>query len=99
MEPTTEIRRLLDVMPASGRMMTKIVSKPEQAKVIDSPFPLPWNQERPLFINFDLWRLVISTYLVMDVSAIRCIPWISTDKLIWFMFQQNLCEICSLKLI
>lgn len=47
MEPTAEIRRLLDVMPASARMLTKIVSKPQQAKVIDASFPLPWNQERP----------------------------------------------------
>ena len=41
MEPNIEIRRLLDVMPASGRMMTKIVSKPEQKQVIDAAFPLP----------------------------------------------------------
>jgi hypothetical protein len=52
-----EISRLLDVMPASGRMLTKIVSKPQQAKVIDAPFTPPWNREsRPIYINFDLWR-------------------------------------------
>jgi hypothetical protein len=38
MESNIEIRRLLDVMPASGRMMTKIVSKPEQQQVIDTAF-------------------------------------------------------------
>ena len=53
----TEISRLLDIMPASGRMLTKIVSKPQQSKVIDTPFPLPWNRDsRPIYINFDLWR-------------------------------------------
>ncbi len=52
-----EISRLLDVMSASGRMLTKIVSKPEQLKVIDAPFAPPWNREsRPIYINFDLWR-------------------------------------------
>ncbi|MDJ0660130.1 MAG: DUF3318 domain-containing protein [Crocosphaera sp.] len=52
-----EISRLLDVMPASGRMLTKIVSKPQQSKVIDAPFAPPWNREsRPIYINFDLWR-------------------------------------------
>ena len=56
MNPEPEIRRLLDVMPASGRMLTKIVSRPQQSQVIDTPFPLPWSQERPIFINFDLWR-------------------------------------------
>ena len=42
-------------MPASGRMLTKIVSKPQQTTIIESPFPLPWSSERPIFINFDLW--------------------------------------------
>ena len=52
-----EISRLLDIMPASGRMLTKIVSKPQQSKVIDAPFAPPWNREsRPIYINFDLWR-------------------------------------------
>ncbi|EAZ92539.1 DUF3318 domain-containing protein [Crocosphaera chwakensis] len=52
-----EISRLLDIMPASGRMLTKIVSKPQQSKVIDAPFASPWNREsRPIYINFDLWR-------------------------------------------
>ncbi|MDJ0579586.1 DUF3318 domain-containing protein [Crocosphaera sp.] len=52
-----EISRLLDIMPASGRMLTKIVSQPQQSKVIDAPFSPPWNREgRPIYINFDLWR-------------------------------------------
>ncbi len=80
MEPTTEIRRLLDVMPASGRMMTKIVSKPEQGKVIDSPFPLPWNQERPLFINFDLWRRLSKPQ--RDLLLLRTVCWLTGVK--WF---------------
>lgn len=52
-----EIDRLLELMPASGRMLTKIVSKPQQTEVIDAPFPAPWRWEsRPIYINFDLWR-------------------------------------------
>jgi hypothetical protein len=80
MEPTAEIRRLLDVMPASGRMMTKIVSKPEQAKVIDSYFPLPWNQERPIFINFDLWRRLSKPQ--RDLLLLRTVSWLTGIK--WF---------------
>ncbi|MBD2213482.1 DUF3318 domain-containing protein [Calothrix sp. FACHB-156] len=79
MEPTAEIRRLLDVMPASARMLTKIVSKPQQAKVIDASFPLPWNQERPIYINFDLWfRLGKSQrdlLLLQTVSYLTGIKW------------------------
>ena len=80
MEPTTEIRRLLDVMPASGRMMTKIVSKPELALVINSAFPLPWNQERPIFINFDLWRRLSKPQ--RDLLLLRTAAWLTGVK--WF---------------
>ena len=57
MQLDSEISHLLDLMPASGRMFTKIVSRPEQSKVIDFSFPRPWNTEtRPIYINFDLWK-------------------------------------------
>ncbi|MDZ8053082.1 MAG: DUF3318 domain-containing protein [Aulosira sp. ZfuVER01] len=80
MEPNAEIRRLLDVMPASGRMIAKIVSKPEQAKVIDAFFPLPWNQERPIYINFDLWfRLTKSQ---RDLLLLQMVSWLTGVK--WF---------------
>ncbi|MBV9388217.1 MAG: DUF3318 domain-containing protein [Chroococcidiopsidaceae cyanobacterium CP_BM_ER_R8_30] len=83
MELTTEIRRLLDLMPASGRMMTKIVSKSEQAKVIDSPFPLPWNRERPVYINFDLWRRLPKQQrdllLLSKVSWLVGVRWLKPD--------------------
>jgi len=80
MEPTTEIRRLLDLMPASSRMIAKIVSKPQQSKVIDSPFPLPWNQERPVFINFDLWRRLSQPQ--RDLLLLRMVSWLTGVK--WF---------------
>lgn len=80
MEPNFEICRLLDVMPASGRMITKIVSKPEQPKVIDVSFPLPWNQERPIYINFDLWfRLTKSQ---RDLLLLQTVSWLTEVK--WF---------------
>lgn len=80
MEPTTEIRRLLDLMPASGRMMTKIVSKREQPKVIDTVFPLPWQPQRRILINFDLWhRLSIPQ---RDLLLLRTVSWLTSVK--WF---------------
>ncbi len=80
MEPTVEIRRLLDVMPASGRMMTKILSKPEQAKVIDASFPLPWNWERQIYINFDWWRRLSKPQ--RDLLLLRTVCWLIGVK--WF---------------
>jgi len=55
MNPDAEIRRLLDVMPASGRMNTELLSKPDQPKVLDSPVPMPWSMRRKIWINFDRW--------------------------------------------
>jgi hypothetical protein len=78
MEPNLEIRRLLDVMPASGRMTTKIVSKPEQKQVIDVHFPLPWNQERPIYINFDLWRRL--TKPQRDLLLLHVVSWLTGVK-------------------
>ncbi len=80
MEPNVEIRRLLDVMPASGRMTTKIVSKPEQAKVINAFFPQPWNQARPIYINFDLWRRL--TKPQRDLLLLQVVSWLTGVK--WF---------------
>jgi hypothetical protein len=80
MELNVEIRRLLDVMPASGRMNTKIISKPEQSKLIDAAFPLPWKQERPIYINFDLWRRL--TKAQRDLLLLRTISWLSGVR--WF---------------
>lgn len=80
MEPTTEIRRLLEIMPASGRMMTKIISKPEQAKVVDTQFPLPWSGDRPIWINFDLWSRLSRPG--RDLILLRTVSWLTGIK--WF---------------
>jgi len=80
MEPTGEIRRLLDVMPASGRMKTKIFSKSEQRQVISAAFPLPWNQERPIYINFDLWRRLSKPQ--RDLLLLQMVSWLTGVQ--WF---------------
>lgn len=80
MEQNIEIRRLLEIMPASSRMTVKIVSKPEQAKVIDVAFPLPWNSDRPIYINFDLWRRL--TKPQRDMLLLRTVSWLTGVK--WF---------------
>jgi hypothetical protein len=80
MEPNVEIRRLIDIMPASGRMAAKIISKPEQTKVIDVAFPLPWNQDRPIYINFDLWRRFPKPQ--RDMLMLHTVSWLTNVK--WF---------------
>lgn len=75
-----EIRRLIELMPASGRMLTKIVSKPQQNTLIESPFPKPWSQQRPIYINFDLWRRLPRPQ--RDLLLLRTVCWLIGVK--WF---------------
>ncbi|MDX2232372.1 MAG: DUF3318 domain-containing protein [Leptolyngbyaceae cyanobacterium bins.349] len=75
-----EIRRLMDVLPASGRMLTKLVSKPDQRVVIDCPFPKPWMTERPIWINFELLdHLALPE---RDLLVLRTVSWVMGVK--WF---------------
>ena len=80
MNPYFEMRRLLDVMPASGRMATKLVSKPEQRVVVDSTFPMPWVSDRPIWINFDLWDRLSRPQ--RDLLILRTVSWLTGVK--WF---------------
>lgn len=80
MNPNLEIRRLLDVMPASGRMLNKLVSKPEQSVVISTQFPSPWTQDRSIYINFDLWSQLAKPQ--RDLLLLRTVSWLSSIK--WF---------------
>jgi len=84
MQLDSEISHLLDLMPASGRMFTKIVNRPEQSKVIEVPFPKPWNREtRPIYINFDLWKQLSrperDLLLLRAVSRLINIRWFKPD--------------------
>ena len=80
----SEISRLLDLMPATGRMLTKIVSRPQQSKVVDTPFPMPWERGlRPIFINFDLWKQLSrperDLTLLRGVSVLTGVRWFKPD--------------------
>jgi len=84
MDLDQEINYLLDIMPASGRMYLKVVSKPQQSKVIEAPFPLPWNLEsRPIYINFDLWKKLSrqqrDLLFLQGVSSLLQIQWFKPD--------------------
>ncbi|MBV6626375.1 MAG: DUF3318 domain-containing protein [Rivularia sp. (in: Bacteria)] len=80
MEPKVEIRYLSDLMPASARGSVKIISKPEQTKVVDVSFPLPWHRERPIYINFDLWRNLSKQQ--RDLLLLRTASWLMGVE--WF---------------
>ncbi|PSB01417.1 DUF3318 domain-containing protein [Merismopedia glauca] len=75
-----EVSRLLDLMPASARMMTKLVAKPEQRQVIYTDFPVPWQREKPIYLNFDLWRRLSKPE--RDLLLLSTVSWVTGIK--WF---------------
>ena len=77
----SEIRRLIEIMPASGRMYTKIISRPQQSQVIEMPFPKPWKRDnRPIYINFDLWNRLSRPQ--RDLLLLRAVSYLTNIK--WF---------------
>ncbi|UZQ56157.1 DUF3318 domain-containing protein [Trichothermofontia sichuanensis B231] len=80
MNPDTEIARLRDLMPASGRMHAKLVSRPEQRSVLEVQLPPPWRQTRLISINFDLWGRLPRPQ--RDLLLLRAVAW--TLGVRWF---------------
>jgi hypothetical protein len=73
-----EIRRLLEVMPASGRMHTKIIGQANQPQVLDYAQPqLPWS-ETPISINFQLWHRLPRPQ--QDLLILRAVSWIQASQ-------------------
>ncbi len=52
----TEVTRLRDLMPASGRMRTRILLDDRLTTVIETPLPRPWQRSHPIRINWLLWQ-------------------------------------------
>lgn len=80
MNPDTEMAHLIDLMPASGRMYCKLISKPDQPQVISTSPALPWDRNRAIAINFDLWADLPQTQ--RDMLLIRTITWLTAVR--WF---------------
>jgi hypothetical protein len=81
MASDSEIYRLRELMPASGRMFAKIVSNPQQSRVLDLPFPVPWKAgSREIRINFDLWQEL--SRAEQDLLLLRSVSWLLGIR--WF---------------
>ncbi|MFP4298285.1 MAG: DUF3318 domain-containing protein [Spirulinaceae cyanobacterium] len=81
MNPEVEMLRLRELMPASGRMLTKMIKKPSQSRVIHTPFPPPWKMgTRPIYINFELWQKLDVPQ--RDLLLLHAVSWLLTIR--WF---------------
>ncbi|NJK38705.1 MAG: DUF3318 domain-containing protein [Oscillatoriales cyanobacterium RM2_1_1] len=88
MNQDDEIRHLLELMPASGRMMTQLTSKPQQSQVIEVPFPYPWSSIRRMSINFDLWQDLSRSQ--RDLMLLRTVSWVTEVKWIALNLDQGI---------
>lgn len=78
-----EIDRLLELMPASGRMYCKVISSPQQSQVMRLRLPLPNQETRPIWINFNLWHQLNQPQrdllLLYGVSWLTSIQWFKPE--------------------
>lgn len=83
LDRSEEISRLLDLMPASTRMMTKLASKPQQIVPLEAPVAVPWKQDYKIYINFDLWSQMPVEQ--RDLLLLRAAAKLETTK--WFKLE------------
>jgi hypothetical protein len=75
-----EITRLKDLMPASGRMKTRIFIDDRQSTVIETPFPRPWQRSHSISINWRLWQeLSVSQ---RDILFLHHVSWLTSVRLL-----------------
>lgn len=75
-----EVTRLKDLMPASGRMKTRILMDDRQSTVIQAPFPRPWKRSHPVTINWSLWQELSASQ--RDVLFLHYVCWLSSVRLV-----------------
>jgi hypothetical protein len=80
MQSDPEILRLQDLLPASWRMSTKIMSKPDCKGIIRSTPILPWANATQVAINPKLWMQL--SVAQRDLLLIREVSWRQQAK--WF---------------
>lgn len=68
-----EMSRLIELMPASGRMYCKIVSQPRQAAPIAIKLPRPGQEMRLIAINFEQWQQIAQPQ--RDLLLLQAVSW------------------------
>lgn len=80
MDVGAEISRLMELMPASGRMYCKLVSGSPQSPVILAKLPRPGQEVRPIAINFTQWQHLSQPQ--RDLLLLQAVAWLTEIR--WF---------------
>lgn len=84
----SEIYRLIELMPASGRMYVKLRSQPQQSVVIQTAVPRPFDATRYIDINFERWKQLPQPQ--RDLLLLRSVSWAIDFKWIKPQFYESL---------
>lgn len=74
MNVAQEIEYLRDLMPASGRMLVKLIVKADRQATIEAPFPYPWQRSRKIYLNIHHWRQL--SRAERDLLLLRTVSWV-----------------------
>lgn len=80
MNVAQEIAHLRDLMPASGRMVVKVIAKADRPVTIEAPFPYPWDRSRKVYLNIHYWRQL--SRAERDLLLLRTVSWVTGIR--WF---------------
>lgn len=76
----SEISRLRELMPASGRMKTRLDFNDKQPQVIAAPTPRPWQKSYPITINLSRWLQLSEPQ--RDLLFLRAVCWVTSSSLL-----------------
>lgn len=75
-----EISRLRELMPASGRMKTRLDFNDKQPRLITVDTPRPWQQTHTITINLLLWQQLSQPQ--RDLLYLRTVCWVTSTNLL-----------------
>lgn len=75
-----EIARLRELMPASGRMGTRLLLDDRLSSVMHTPFPRPWRRSHPITLNWVLWQEL--SLPQRDLLFLQAVCWLTAVRLI-----------------
>lgn len=79
-DPNSEINRLRELMPATGRMKTRLRLDDSQPCLITAAVPRPWRSTHPISLNLSRWQQLSPPQ--RDLLFLRTVCWVvGTDLL------------------
>lgn len=87
-DPNAEINRLRDLMPATGRMKTRLQLSENQPCLIAAPSPRPWRESHPISLNLTLWEQLSQPQ--RDLLFLRTVCWVIGSRLLEPNWSQGL---------